>query len=246
MTSPEPVQLLLLVWNRKEYTEMTLESVLACTERPYQLTIIDNASDAPTAEFLSGWVEKNKHVVRSFRRNSTNEGLSGPTQSFWDEMMAEGRSYFGKIDNDIIFTDGWLGRIVEVMEKCPSVAVASVCHYPTDFEREVQKDPNSVKAENGVRFWPRSHTGGCGYLVRAHVIKRIGKLTTQFGKMFGWSMFQHQINKRRLGYTAYAYPLVPVQHLGAWEGQHINTEEYEEYAKTVKRFRHEGMRGKKK
>lgn len=247
----EPIQILLLVWNRREYTEMTLESVLRCTTYPFQLTVIDNASDPPTADFLAKWVQDHAEVVRSYTRNPVNEGLSPPTQRFWDQMLGEGRPWWGKIDNDIIFSPGWLERLVEVMEKSPKTAVASVCHYPRDFEREAKK--GGIVTEGGISIFPRSHTGGCGYLVRAEAVRAAGKLSDIWGKMFGWSEYQHKLN--RLGwFTAYAYPLVPVEHLGAWEGQKIRTTEYEDYAAQVKKFRVDGQaegreklsRGKKK
>jgi glycosyltransferase involved in cell wall biosynthesis len=238
VTEKKLVHLVLIVWNRLEYTQVTLDSVLRCTQYPYRLHIVDNASDPPTGNYLSKWAEEHPEVVESFVRNATNEGLSVPTQMFWDHMRARREPWWGKIDNDIIFTEGWLARLVEVMEKCPSVGVASVCHYPTDFEREAQK--GGIEEENGVRFYPRSHTGGCGYLLRAEACRQGGKISTDFGKMFGWSMYQAKLNKRGWK-TAYAYPLVPVKHLGAWEGQDNTSPEYVEYAKTIKRFRTEGQ-----
>lgn len=233
----DTIQLLLLVWNRKEYTEMTLNSVLQNTSYPFQLHIVDNASDEPTASFLRAWVSAHPEVVRSFRRSATNDGLSIPTQAFWNQMKSEKRPWWGKIDNDILFSAGWLERLVEVMEKCPSVGVASVCHFPRDFEREVQKDPSVIKEINGVKVYPRSHVGGCGYLLRAKACFTGGDLDNRYGKIFGWTRYQEILNQKGL-LTAYAYPLVPVQHLGEWNNQAIKNDEYEKYNEVIWEMRH--------
>lgn len=237
MEEKAPVHLLLLVWNRLEYTQRTLESVLRCTKHPFRLHVVDNASDPPTADFLKRWTEEHPEVVESFVRSEVNEGLSPPTRRFWAQMKARKELWWGKIDNDIIFPEGWLGRLVEVLEKCPSVCVASVCHYSVDFEREVQASPEVILEEGGVRFFPRSHVGGCGYLIRGSACFRVGLLDSRYGKLFGWTRFQERLNQHGF-ITAYAYPLIPVQHLGEWANQAIQTREYLDYNEKIWEMRH--------
>lgn len=231
------VPILLLVWNRQEYTEMTLKTIVENTKHPYELHIVDNASDKKTADWLKSWVAQHPTIIGSFRRNDENEGLSPPTQRFWTEMQARGEPFFGKIDNDIEFPEGWLGRLVEVMEKCPKVAVASVCHFAKDFQREVESGQATVQEENGVSYQERTHVGGCGYLLRANAQKQLGDIPVNMGKVFGWTKYQNWLNGRGWK-TVYAYPFVPVAHLGDWDNQRIKTQEYEEYSKVIWNFRH--------
>lgn len=233
------IPLLLLVWNRQEYTEMTLETIVNNTQYPYELHIVDNGSDPKTADWLKSWVNSHPSIIGSYKRNAENLGLSPPTQDFWTAMQERGEPWFGKIDNDIEFPDGWLGRLVEVMEKCPTVGVASVCHYARDFEREVVSGASPVTEVNGVQYQVRTHVGGCGYLLRAEAQKAVGDIPVNMGKVFGWTKYQNWLNGRGWE-TVYAYPYVSVAHLGEWTNQRIKNDEYEKYNQTIWNYRHPG------
>lgn len=222
---------LLMVWDRLEYTQMTLSSFLR-TASSAKLHIVDNGSQARTKEWLAAWAKANSPSVASYVRHPTNLGIAKPTQAFWEAMQKAKEPWFGKIDNDIEFVSaGWVGRLTEVLERCPSVGVASVCHFARDFEREVKAGQSKVVTEGGVQFNPRSHVGGCGYLMRAEVQKKVGPLMVHKG-IYSWTLYQEQINQA--GYkTAYAYPFVPVGHLGEWADQRIKSKEYQDYAKKI-------------
>jgi len=232
----KPIQLLLMVWDRPEYTRMTLENLVRVTKRPFQLTIYDNGSEPPTAKYLKRWVEDNPTLVRKFTRNPTNQGLVPPTQEFWGEMEKEGHPWWGKIDNDILHPEGWLSCLVEVLEKFPRVGVVSSCPVRDYGGTGIIKSPELVVESGDLGYYPVPFAGGCGYPMRKEACSSGGPLSSGSG-IFSWTVYQDHLNK--LGWlTVLAYPLVLVKHLGTWGKQSLDTPEYREYDRKIWEMRH--------
>ncbi|MHB8086544.1 MAG: glycosyltransferase, partial [Dehalococcoidia bacterium] len=107
--------IVVLAFNKAEYTYHCLESILAHTEIPYQMVIVDNASTDKTADLLG----RLENVV--ILRNPTNTGFVGGCNLGASSSSAP---YVMFLNNDTEVTHGWLSSLVEIMDKDPLVGAA--------------------------------------------------------------------------------------------------------------------------
>lgn len=105
------VSIIALSYNQLEYTKSFVKSVLKYTKIPFELILIDNASNKETVDYLKSLFGKDKRIKVVF--NSNNLGFpKGVNQGL---KIASGK-YLVIANNDILVTDGWLERMVEVAE----------------------------------------------------------------------------------------------------------------------------------
>lgn len=93
------------VFNQVAYTRQCLKFLEKYTDVPYELVIIDNASTDGTAAFLQG-------VRATVLTNGTNLGCAAA----WNQGVKASRGrYVVLLNNDVLVTPGWLGRLVNFM-----------------------------------------------------------------------------------------------------------------------------------
>ncbi|NQE54145.1 Glycosyltransferase AglG, partial [ANME-1 cluster archaeon GoMg3.2] len=107
----EPVvSIITLTFNKVEFTYQYLESILAHTDIPYDLIIVDNGSQDETTSLLDR--VENVSVIK----NNENLGfIKGCNQG---ASKAKGR-YLLFLNNDINVTPGWLSKLVRTIENYP-------------------------------------------------------------------------------------------------------------------------------
>ena len=140
------VSVIIPVYNKPLYTFNCLKSIIEHTsdEIPYEVMVIDNASDSETKDMLLHFSNL-KYI-----RNENNLG-------FVDACNSGALNSFGKyllfLNNDTIVTNGWLNRMVETAEKDDSVGlVGSKLIYP-----------NGDLQEAGGIIWNSKKYMGCNY-----------------------------------------------------------------------------------
>jgi GT2 family glycosyltransferase/glycosyltransferase involved in cell wall biosynthesis len=104
------VSVVIPTFNKAEYLYQCLESLLANTDVPFEVIVVDDASQDATSELLERaknvtWVrnDENLEFVRS-----CNRGIG----------LATGR-YLLFLNNDVTVTPGWLSTLVETIERDP-------------------------------------------------------------------------------------------------------------------------------
>ncbi|GBL40135.1 uncharacterized glycosyltransferase RBE_0706 [Nitrospirota bacterium] len=105
--SVQSVSLVIPVYNQLDYTKQCLESIARCTDQPYELIIVDNASTDGTREFL-------RDVKATVITNLRNLGCA----KAWNQgVRASHGDVVGILNNDIIVTKGWIEGLVKFMEQ---------------------------------------------------------------------------------------------------------------------------------
>lgn len=95
-------------YNGLPYTRLFVESVLACTDRPYELILVDDGSTDGTPAYLDGLARAHGHVT--VLRNDANLGIA-PS---WNRgLAAAGGRFVALCNNDVVVSPGWLGRLVD-------------------------------------------------------------------------------------------------------------------------------------
>ncbi|MCE9634432.1 MAG: glycosyltransferase family 2 protein [Planctomycetes bacterium] len=120
---PEPAFALSIVtvtWNAPDYVARMIDSVYARTRVPFELIVVDNASEAPTRSLLAG--ESAKGRIRLFQNEENSLWAKGCNQGI---RAADPRSpYVLLLNPDCeILRDDWFDRLRAVLDADPKVAV---------------------------------------------------------------------------------------------------------------------------
>lgn len=122
--------------NQLPFTQLFVDSVTRCTDHPYELILVDNASTDGTAEFLAG-----RPDVR-VERNAENLGVAGG----WNQGLRLARGdYLAVCNNDIVVTPGWLSRLIEVLEGDERLGIAVpatniiILHFSSYFPEAAER-----------------------------------------------------------------------------------------------------------
>ena len=127
------VSIVMAVRDNLEWTRKGIESIRANTTHPYELILVDNASQADTAEYL-------RDAADILVRNEENLGCAAA----WNQgIKAATRTHICVVNNDIEVTPRWLERLVELLDRtkyvmvCPVIREGPLDYDLQDFEREI-------------------------------------------------------------------------------------------------------------
>ncbi|HXS99822.1 MAG TPA: glycosyltransferase family 2 protein [Elusimicrobiota bacterium] len=99
-------------WNGLGYTKQCWKSVARWTDRPFEAIFVDNGSTDGTGAWLRGLRDPRVRVISNKRNlgfaRAVNQGLAA----------ARGR-WVVWLNNDVVVTPGWLGRLVDCARRHP-------------------------------------------------------------------------------------------------------------------------------
>ncbi len=177
--SSEPVvSIIILTYNKAEYSFQCLESILAHTDVPHEVIIIDNGSTDESINFLN----KVKNI--SIIKNEVNVGfVSGCNQG---ANISKGK-YLLFLNNDVVVTPNWLSMMVNTIEASPkNGAVGCKLVWPNGLLQEagciVWNDGSTLGYGRGDNpYLPQysylrevDYCSGACLLVRADIFKTLG------------------------------------------------------------------------
>lgn len=180
------VSIVIPVYNQLEFTRKCIESLVETIYETIELIIVDNASMDGTKEFLTNLYQEKLNLITVFNE----ENLGFPKAVNLGIEKANGK-YLIIANNDIIFTNGWLERMIEVAESEMKIGLVG----PISNEVSgLQKDENAlyssmeemkeyserIKAinKNDVQHFPR--LAFLCTLIKREVIETIGGLDERF------------------------------------------------------------------
>ena len=128
---PEPVDIILLSYNRLEYLERMVDALERHTVYPHRITIVDNVSDPPTRQWLRDNAERFSQVIF----NRSNEHLAAHEHG----IRATTSPLFVLSDADLLphppTAEGcWLTRLVALAERHPDFGLIA-CRIDSDSIR---------------------------------------------------------------------------------------------------------------
>ena len=203
--------------NEPHLASHCIESLLANTNYPHwRLLIVDDQSDEMTRTMLEGYASQYPNIV--VHRHETNLGFVG---TYNHGIALAKAKYLVFVNSDIIVPPGWLGRLVEVAEADPSIALVN----PLSNEAanlSVPMAPGTscfsldklLAAKNGnVAFDIVTAIGFC-LLVRREALERHGALDDAFGRGYCEDSDLH-MRLTSHGWRSVAAPNTYVYHLGS-------------------------------
>ena len=106
--------------NRLEILQLTLSSLEARTDQPYDLLVFDNGSTNQVVDYLQEL--KDRGFIRYLVLSSENIGKIGAFELLLNAAPGE---YIAYADDDIYFYPGWLEAHMRVMESFPQAGMVS-------------------------------------------------------------------------------------------------------------------------
>lgn len=182
---PEPVcDLVLLSWNHLEETRPCLESLVASTQVPVRLLIVDNGSAPEVRQFLASVKPRGTIQEVVLLQNETNEGFS---RGMNRGMQTSRAPFVCLLNNDLTFTTGWLEEMLEVARAHPEVGIVNPASNnfgnrpPSGVS--IEEHAASLKSLHGQYTEVGMGIGFC-LLVRREVLNRLGGLTEEVERIF--------------------------------------------------------------
>ena len=223
------------VWNLKDYTKNCVESIIRNTEYPYRLIVIDNGSESKTREYLESL--KRDSVLHGYIliRNEENLGYTKATNQGLEISDAE---YVCLHNNDTIVMKGWLSEMVRIAESSKDIGIVN-----PNSNNIGSRKPCWMSLEKYAKALMEKHKGqyiemataiGFSYLIKREVINKIGILKIGYG-LGNFEDTEYCIRAFRNGYKS-----VFAQGAYVWHAENASfdlVENYEEmFEKNQKMF----------
>lgn len=175
------ISLVVVTWNRLEYTKQCLESIAVHTDVPYELIVVDNGSTDGSAEWLREYMAHYRTHGNEAQFIGNEENLGCAVAFNQGFAAAKGDPIF-RIDNDVILPSGWASTFMRHWDEHPEIGMMT-----TDLETDPRNHPELVGVfDCGVTFLrgPVWHSHGLGSWCMAHrrkMFEECGHYRTDFG-----------------------------------------------------------------
>lgn len=221
------VPILMITWDRLEYTKQAIEAILKNTENPFKLIIIDNNSTDGTKKYLKELKDERIQIIYL----SSNTGLVTPMNMFFKKFSLY--RYVAKIDNDTVVSKKWLSKLKEVLDEYPFFAVEANHYLMLSYKIETNDDfyKHLFNIDfKGNKLYLSDIVGGTGTLIRTALL---GEIPEVKGTLSGWVLYQQTKNIPSAFYT------------GVWidrldqiaTNKYKEVSDYPEYDKKIEKMR---------
>ena len=201
-------ELILLTYNRLEFTKLALGSILADPLEDFSLTIWDNGSTDETPEFLRNEVRDPR--IKTIVYSKQNVGQIAAVNKVWSDSKAD---LVGKLDNDCLVTPGWTRTLAQAHEDITELGVVACWHFfPEDFD--YQKAKPKIQSFGKHQIMRHAWTCGTGLLLKRATYERLGPIK-------GDGTTQYWLQVAKAGYVnGFYYPLVFQDHMDDPRSRH--------------------------
>ena len=140
------ISIIMVTFNKLEYTKQCLESIIRNTEYPnYEIIIVDNASVDGSVQYIQEFEHSTKGV--SFIRNDKNLGFAAANNMGANSATGD---YLVFLNNDTIVTPGWLQELLYCLNKYPLAGMIGPVTNAIGNEAKIEVD---YKALTGINYF---------------------------------------------------------------------------------------------
>ena len=155
--------IVIVTHNQLEYTRQCLDSMRRLTDEPYELIVVDNGSTDGTVEYLRALAGVRLIV------NETNRGFPAAANQ---GIAAATRRQVLLLNNDVVVTTGWLGRLLRALHSDPAIGLVGPCSNCVSGPQQVEVGYDEPGRPGRVRLgWGKANDG-----VRVEVSRLVGLL----------------------------------------------------------------------
>ena len=225
----DKVSIIMPTWNKVEFLKQAMDSVNKFTQWPFELIVVDNASNDGTQEFV---LNSNFKMDGQYLRNEENQGFAIPNNQ--GAKIAKG-SFLCLLNNDVIVTKGWLTAMMNVFneEKAVGIVGARLVHpgkgtiqHGGVFEHGSSKMPDHAHFNKPMNYPPAMKrqqyfavTGAC-LVTPKKLYDELGGLDEAYWA--GWEDMDYCQKVRQKGHRIYYEPTALVYHYESrTEGRYV-------------------------
>ncbi|MDD3053842.1 MAG: glycosyltransferase family 2 protein [Endomicrobiaceae bacterium] len=216
------VSIVMLTYNQLEDTKICVESLFKhTTDVNYELIFVDNGS---TKDDTKTYLETLKTTHSNIKVIYNDENLGFACANNQGIEISEGE-YVLLLNNDVILTDGWLDRMLQVAESdkrtglvAPATNHASgrqvvVFDATADEDEEIQKFAKTTLSKNAGCWISVKRVIGFCMLIKREVLFKVGVLDEMFGPG-GYEDYDYCMRVKQEGYDIVVATDVFVFHIG--------------------------------
>lgn len=156
----EPKLLVVVItYNRLEYTKRTLRNLYSTIQAPYYLVVVDNASTDGTQDYLLKAKDRNR--IDKVILNPENYYPGKAANIGWTEGLKEypNATHLMRLDNDMHLEKGWDKAVAEYFEAMPSLGQLGIEHTAIENPKSAGHEI-TIKGKTINRF-PGNVGGPC-------------------------------------------------------------------------------------
>ena len=132
--SDKLLSIIVLNWNRKKYSQLTIENLIQKTTIKHELILVDNASSEPgLREYLLSVKGNAQTQSIKYVFNSRNFGTGGGRNSGLAKASGD---YLINLDDDFLVPDDYDKLMIEVCDKFPKIGQTGVNVENTDYAQQ--------------------------------------------------------------------------------------------------------------
>ncbi|MFH1857225.1 MAG: glycosyltransferase family 2 protein [Candidatus Omnitrophota bacterium] len=172
-------QIIIVVWNQFEVTKNCLESILEKTKAPFEIILVDNASEEKTASYLKNFSSRYQDKVRLIRNNSNLGFIKAVNQA----MGSATADFVCLLNNDTIVAENWLNELIFVAQNNPTIGLLNPSSNTLGQKTEVENIDNFAQGLSKYhgQFEEMAQASGFCMLIKKEVIQKIGTLDEVYG-----------------------------------------------------------------
>jgi O-antigen biosynthesis protein len=176
------ITIVIITYNQYEYTKQCIESIKKFTKIPYKILVIDNGSTDKTRDYLKTLT--NVDVILNDENHGFPVACNQAVTSSYDD-------YVVILNNDVVVTEGWLERMVEIAESNSDIGlVGPVSNKVSGLQIDIEAKYDSIDKmhlyarkvleKNYGQVQPFPRIAFLCTLIRRDVFDRIGGLDERF------------------------------------------------------------------
>jgi hypothetical protein len=197
------VDILMVTYNRPEYTRMSLEQLLGTCNDQMRVWIWHNGTHQPTLDVVRSF--QSHRGFGRFHHSPENVDLRVPTNWLWANSRA---TYVSKVDDDCLMPNGWAEKLIKAHEDVPSFGVLGCWRF---FDEDFIPELATRKIKEfpcGHRLLQNFWVEGSGYLMKRACIERYGiaKPEQSFSRYCVMLALKGWVN-------GWYYPFIPQEHM---------------------------------
>ncbi len=211
------VCVVLVTYNRLEYTKKTIARLLEDPSEEFELYLWDNASTDETPEYLKEEV-KDPRIVETIL-SKENVGQTGAMNYAWSKTRAE---LVGKLDNDCLVTPGWTRIFAQAHKDIEMLGTVACWNFPIkcfDEKRAAKK----IFEYNGHKIFVHPNTCGSGFIIKKKTFDSFGP----WDKGIATGTTEYFYKMALAGYiNGWYYPLILQEHMDYVDSEHSRFHRY--------------------
>ncbi len=235
------VSIIVVTYNQSEYTKEFLESIKHYSNTEYEIIIVDNASEDSTVNMINQQIASGMKI--KIISNSENMGFPKAVNQGIKE--AHGK-YIVLANNDILVTEGWLERMIEIAAADEKVGLVgpisnSVSWYQLDkdakytTQAEMYEYAYLVKEKNKGEIIEFPRLAFLCTLIKREVVEKLGGLDERFSPG-NFEDDDYCLRAQMAGYKAVIAKDVFIHHFGSLSFMSEGKEKYLQRLETNKKI----------